>query len=123
MTGGEATERPRIGAYSFGRVEIDGRVYTSDVVILPTRVIGDWWRDEGHALTPGDLTDVLDALPDLLIIGQGAQGLMKVTDEALACLSEAGIKTICMPTARAVAIFNERSSQGDNVAAALHLTC
>ena len=123
MMGGGATSQPRIGAYSFGRVEVDGRAYTSDVVILPTRVIGDWWRDEGHALMPGDLTDVLDALPEVLVVGQGAQGLMKVTDEALACLSAAGIETVCMPTAQAVAIFNERSSQGDNVAAALHLTC
>jgi hypothetical protein len=123
MTGGEATGQPRIGAYSFGRVEIDGRTYTSDVVILPTRVRANWWRDEGHELRPGDLTDVLEASPEVLVVGQGAHGLMKVTDEALACLNQAGIETICMPTAQAVVVFNERARQGGNVAAALHLTC
>ncbi len=52
---------PRIGAYSFGHIEVDGRTYSSDVVILPSGVRGNWWRNEGHMLKPGDLSDVLEA--------------------------------------------------------------
>ncbi|MHC4696644.1 MAG: Mth938-like domain-containing protein [Planctomycetota bacterium] len=117
------TERPRIDAYSFGRIEIGGRTYTSDVVILPTEVRGKWRRDEGHTLKPGDLADVLEASPDVLIIGQGAQGCMKVTDETLACLEEANIEVVSTPTPRAVEVYSERLQRGDSVAAALHLTC
>ena len=114
---------PRIGSYSFGRVEIDGRAFTSDVIILPTGVRANWWRDEGHLLKPEDLTDVLKALPEVLVIGEGANGLMKVSGETHACLSDAGIEAICLPTAQAVEAYNERAALGEMVAAALHLTC
>lgn len=115
--------QPRIDAYSFGRIEVDGRTYTSDVVILPTGVKGDWWREEGHMLKPADLAEVLDASPDVLVVGQGAQACMKVAEETLVCLEQAGIKPVCAPTARAVEVYNERAQRGENVVAALHLTC
>ena len=96
---------PRIGSYSFGCIEIDGQTFTSDVIILPTGVKADWWRDE------------------VLVVGQGAHGLMKVADETHANLNQAGIETIWMPTAQAVEAYDERAARGDNVVAALHLTC
>lgn len=114
---------PRIGSYRFGQIEIDGQTYTTDVIILPAEVSGKWWRDEGHLVKPDDLTDVLEASPDVLVIGQGANGLMKIAPETLARLSEEGIEAVCLPTAPAVEAYNEKAAQGENVAAALHLTC
>jgi len=115
--------QPRIDTYSFGHIEIDGRTYNGDVVILPAGVRSDWWREEGHTLKPGDLTDVLEASPHVVVIGQGAHGLMNVTEETLTRLKQAGIEAVCVPTARAVEVYNERSQRGEKVAAALHLTC
>ncbi len=115
--------QPRIDTYSFGSIEINGRTYTADVIILPAGVRSDWWRNEGHTLKPGDLSDVLEASPHVVIIGQGAHGLMRVTEETLTCLTQAGIEPVCVPTARAVEVYNERSQRGEKVAAALHLTC
>lgn len=103
--------------------ERDGQKYTSDAIILPGGVRGNWWRKEGHALTPGDLTAVLEASAEVLVVGQGAHGLMKVTDEALACRTRAGIEAVCLPTGRAVEEYNRRCEQGQVVAAAWHLTC
>lgn len=36
-----------IAGYRFGRIDIDGRTYTSDVIITPERVIDSWWRQRG----------------------------------------------------------------------------
>jgi hypothetical protein len=116
-------ERPRIDSYEFGRIEIDGRAYTSDVIILPTGVEANWRRAEGHALAPSDLTVVLKAAPRVLVIGQGAYGQMRAPDETLRRLEEAGIEVACVPTAQAVEIYNARVACGEHVAAALHLTC
>lgn len=121
--GREISGQPRIGSYAFGRIEIDGRTYASDVIILPGGVRGNWWREQGHTLKPGDLSSVLEARPKILVVGQGAHGAMRVTDETLACLQEAGIEVVCLPTARAVEAYNERCRRGEVVAAALHLTC
>lgn len=117
------SDPPRLGTYSFGRIEIDDQPYDSDVIVLPGGVKDNWWREQGHTLKPGDLSVVLDAAPEVLVIGQGAQGRMKVTDEALASLYRAGIEVVCLPTAQAVEVYNERCRLGDVVAAALHLTC
>jgi hypothetical protein len=117
------TRPPKIDAYDFGRIEIDGQTYTSDVVILPAGVQSGWWREEGHVLKPGDVCAVLEAAPEVLVIGQGASGCMCVADETLACLKQSGIEAICALTGRAVHIYNERRERGAGVAAALHLTC
>ena len=37
----------------------------------------DWWRAEGHRLTLADLGDVLDELPERLVVGTGANGRMR----------------------------------------------
>ena len=117
------TEQPWIGSYEFGRIEVDGQTYTSDVIILPTGVKSSWWREEGHTLKPSDLSLVLEAAPKVLVVGLGAYGCMSVPDETLACLKRAGIEAVRAPTGRAVEIYNERCQQGGPVAAALHLTC
>ena len=51
---------PAIDGYSFGRVTIDGREETRDVIVLPERVVRGWWRKEGHGLVLEDLDEVLD---------------------------------------------------------------
>jgi hypothetical protein len=116
-------EPPRIGSYEFGRIEIDGQTYTSDVVILPGGAKADWWRTEGHTLAASDLAAVLAASPQVLVIGQGAHGQMRVPDETLRQLRQTGIEVICAPTDQAVGIYNARTAGGGDVAAALHLTC
>ncbi|MFH1539560.1 MAG: Mth938-like domain-containing protein [bacterium] len=113
----------RIDSYSFGRIVIDGRTYTSDVIILPDSVIGNWWRKSGHSLATDDLGDVFRHSPELLIVGQGASGIMDVPESTRKAIESKGIKVIAQPTDRAVQTYNEAAERGENVAAALHLTC
>ena len=67
----------RIEGYSFGRVLVDGEEHTKDVIVLPNRVVGGWWRRDGHSLVLEDLEEVLDELPERLILGTGAYGRMQ----------------------------------------------
>jgi hypothetical protein len=67
----------RLEGYRFGRVIVDGREETRDVIVLPSRVIRNWWRKDGHALVLDDLGDVVDELPELLVVGTGAAGQME----------------------------------------------
>jgi hypothetical protein len=113
---------PRVESYQFGRVVIDGKVYHKDVIILPDRVIGGWWRKEDHALHPGDLEAAFEAAPEVLIVGQGASGLMQVTEETRQALQAANIKLVALPTEEAIEAYNRLRAE-HAVAAALHLTC
>jgi hypothetical protein len=67
----------RIDHYEFGRIIIDGRHETKDLIILPDRVVRNWWRQDGHALVLDDLDEVLDELPSHLVVGTGADGRMR----------------------------------------------
>ena len=113
---------PRIDSYRFGHLVVDGQAYSKDVIILLGKIIANWWRKQGHALLPEDLEEVLAARPDLLVVGQGAQGRMRITEEARQSLEQAGIDLIAEPTERACETYNAQCEK-KVVAAALHLTC
>jgi hypothetical protein len=112
---------PVLQSYGFGRVTIDGREETRDVIVLPDRVVRDWWRMDGHRLVLDDLDDVLDELPERLVVGTGAYGQMRPDSGTLETLRARGIEVEVLPTGEAV----ERYAQLDprQTAAALHLTC
>jgi hypothetical protein len=113
---------PKIETYRFGHLVVDGQIHTKDLIILPDQVIGGWWRQEGHAVHPDDLATVLNADPEILIVGQGAYGRMHVTSEANQALLAARIELIAQPTKQACQTYNQMRAQR-RVAAALHLTC
>jgi hypothetical protein len=108
--------------YSFGSITIEGKTYTSDVIIYPDKVNSSWWRKQGHYLQPVDLEDVVNAKPDVVVIGTGAVGVMQVPEETIKFLESKGIEVHVAKTAQAVEIYNSISKDKKAVAA-LHLTC
>jgi hypothetical protein len=113
----------KIEEYSFGRIVIDGQTYTSDVIIHPGRVDDKWWRKEGHNLADADLDSVWPEAPEILVVGTGSPGLMKVDPSVEQRCKRERIELIALPTAEAVAAFNRLSAENKKAAAALHLTC
>ena len=107
--------------YGFGRVTVDGREETRDIIVLPERIVRGWWRKEGHGLVLEDLDEVLDELPERLLVGTGAYGRMRPDPGALATLRARGIEVEVLPTADAVLRY--RQLDPHKTAAALHLTC
>lgn len=112
----------RIEHYRFGKITIQGKEYTSDVIIYPDRVDASWWRKEGHYLQKPDLTDIVAAKPELLIVGTGAHGVMTVPESTIAFLESHNIAVLVERTDKAVELFNNQPT-GKKVIAALHLTC
>jgi hypothetical protein len=73
----------RIDQYEFGRIVVDGREETRDLIILPGRVVRNWWRRDGHALVLDDLAEALDELTSHLVMGTGAAGRMRPDPQAI----------------------------------------
>ena len=113
----------KIRDYAFGRIDIDGTVYTSDVIVYPEYVQAHWRRKEGHSLSVDDLADVLRDPPQVLVIGTGYYGVMRVPVATLEALRTRGIEPRVMKTGEAVAELNRLQREAARVAAALHLTC
>jgi hypothetical protein len=111
-----------IDSYDFGEIVIDGKRYTSDVIIYPDRVKDQWWRKEGHQLCVEDLEESLAINPDVIVVGTGDPGVMRVLPETDKLINSKGIKLIVQPTRNACQTYNQLSST-QNVVALLHLTC
>ncbi len=113
---------PQIEEYRFGAIVVGGQSYDRDLIILPDGVFSGWWRREGHKLRARDLDPILQARPEVLVVGQGAYGRLSVSAKAERTLEEAGIELIAEPTTQAVETYN-RLREERRAAAALHLTC
>jgi hypothetical protein len=111
----------RLEDYRFGRLAVDGQEHTRDVIVLPERVVAGWWRREGHSLAIEDLDEVIDELPERLVVGVGAHGRLRPERAVIAELGRRGVEVECLPTAAAVRRYGELDER--RTAAALHLTC
>ena len=109
--------------YRFGRIVIDGKSYTSDVIVFPDRVKDGWWRNEGHELCPADLWEVVQEKPEVLVVGIGQSGLMRELPKTEEYLEQQDIKLKVERTAEACQTFNRLRRSEEKVVAALHLTC
>lgn len=109
--------------YNFGTVVINGKCYTDDVIVFLDRVKDKWWRKEGHRLAVEDLQEVLEVKPQIVVVGTGYSGLMKVPIEVKEHLNKRGIKLVIERTGDATKTFNKLTKSGKKVVAALHLTC
>jgi hypothetical protein len=112
---------PSLTGYRFGRIVLDGEEVSGDLIVLPDRVVRNWWRLDGHALVLDDLEDVLDELPARLVVGTGHDGRMRPDPRALEALRGRGIEVDVLRTDEAVRRYGELDPM--STAAALHLTC
>ena len=112
----------KIDFYEFGRAVVEGREYTRDLIIHPDRVDDSWWRREGHQLHVEDLKQAVEGSPEVLVVGTGYYGFMKISRETEDFLEKKGVKLIAQKTGEAVRIYNELAPRA-RVVAALHLTC
>ena len=111
-----------IGSYDFGQITIEGKRYNSDLIIFPDKVQAGWWRKEGHRLQIDDLREVLEAKPEVLVVGTGYYGAMTVPDETRKQVESKGIELIVQKTAEACKTFKQLK-ESKKVIAAFHLTC
>jgi hypothetical protein len=127
MTGASGDRRlrvdpMRIEQFRFGEIIIGGRRYTDDLLVLRNRVQSPWWRKRGHRLQVADLREVLLEEPEVLIVGTGAQGCMKITPEVVRHTRDADIELLEFDTRTACQTYNHLLGKR-RVVAALHLTC
>ncbi len=113
----------KIESYKFGHITVDGQSFTNDVIIFNDKIIDSWWRKQGHKLAYEDLDRALqENKPDIVIIGTGKFGVMKVPEKVRQKLESQGYEVRIEKTDTAVDMFNNQVDR-NKVGAALHLTC
>ncbi len=124
-----------IEEYQFGEIIINGKKYTHDIEIRVRKnpsqkyefEVLDWWRKEGHIIDIDDIKQCLEINPQIIIIGTGAYGVAKITQELKEFLEKKKIKLISDHTGEAVKTFNILLERKEEEIGAMvgffHLTC
>ncbi len=116
-----------MSGYRFGEVTIGRRSYSHDVYILVDGTVKrrkkSIAREEyhtAHALGPKELERVCRGGPEVLFVGTGETGAVKLNEEALRYLSQRSIDCKALPTPEAIEAYNK---SGKRKAALIHVTC
>jgi hypothetical protein len=113
--------------YEFGKIKINGKQYKNDIIILPDKIIPNWWRKKGHHLQKQDLEEIWKAGQEgkinTLIIGTGAEGMMSIDEKVNEKAEQLGINIIAKKSKKACELYNKQRKQDKNIALAIHLTC
>ena len=112
-----------ITAFSFGRITVDGTIYSHDIKIVQGQVVSEWWRKSGHRVDIEDITDILQAKPDTLVLGKGDPGLMKSSRLLREYLETHSVELIEKKTSEAIRVFNTLVQEDRRVAAGFHVGC
>ena len=113
---------PQITNYQFGRIEIDGRWIHADLIIFPDgRLKENWRRDQGHLLEYSDILPLINAGPDIIIVGTGAYGRMDMDSRLISQLSD--IELVALASLQAVTEYRNAIKRPGSVGACFHLTC
>ncbi|MEM2021230.1 MAG: Mth938-like domain-containing protein [Zestosphaera sp.] len=115
--------QPLIDHYEFGGIIINGIEYDHDLVVTPEGLLKDWWRIEGHRLQLADVRDFLNVRADLVVIGTGYDGMMRVDDEVIESFKRSGLEVYVARSRQAVKRYNDEVSMGRRVLLLIHLTC
>jgi hypothetical protein len=109
--------------FSFGKIVVNGKTYVDDIKIVRGQVISGWWRKSGHRVDVEDVADILEARPEVLVIGKGSPGLMKTSGPLREELATHHIVLIEKKTSKAIEVFNKFFREGKKVAAGIHVSC
>ena len=112
-----------ISEFSFGRIVVEGQICNNDIKIIQGKLQPDWWRKSGHSVEIEDVQDILDSGSQILVIGSGQPGYMKITESLRRHLENNNIHLIEEPTAKAIDSFNRLFSEGKPVAGGFHVGC
>ena len=112
-----------IDHYQFGKIIINGKSYSSDVIVFGDIVRDEWWRNQGHELCISDIKDAIDEFdPTVVVVGTGKFGMMKILPETESFLESRSIRLIAQKTGKAWKTFNSLANS-EKVLGAFHLTC
>jgi len=67
-----------INSCSFGSITIGNKKINKDLIIYSNHINSNWLRKTGNFLIEADITEIINYKPEVLVIGTGASGLIKL---------------------------------------------
>ena len=109
-----------IDSTGFGRIVIDGKK-CNDVLIVNNEILERDWGSGSHRISTGEAEKLLVDSPDVIIVGTGQAGVLKVDNNIIEKLRK-NAELLILKTPEIVKRFNELSKD-KKVNALIHTTC
>ncbi len=111
-----------IDSSSFGKIVVDGKAY-EDVKIGRDGNAKPWHYIEHHTVLADDILELVEGI-EVLVVGIGTSGYVRVDDSVKKLADENKIKLVIENTADACKSYNEQlKKRPGKVAAIFHSTC
>lgn len=111
----------------FGSITIDGRTYNHDVAIglsghvrKRRKKLSKEMYGTSHLISEAEARDIFEKGSDLLVVGSGQSGNVRLSPEAEAYLAGKACRVLLQPTQEAIKSFNR--AHGRKIAL-MHVTC
>ncbi len=111
----------KINGTKFGEITINGKPYDSDMTVFWDGKLS--YRTKEHTFEVGELLTVMRPGPEIIVIGTGDEGVLRIAPEVNQIAEQKGIKIYAEKTLKATELFNAFSDQGKKVAGVFHVTC
>jgi hypothetical protein len=117
---------PKIEEFRFGTIVVGGKTYTHDILILSDGTVKH--REDvflnfvNHIVKRGEITELLKAYPEVIIIGTGTDAKVKLSFDIERLVTELKADLIALPSPQAVERYNQLVDKGKQVAALIHIT-
>lgn len=107
---------PPIQEFEYGRVVIDNKSYSRDVVIRTDGSVVEWTRKNEHEISVADIEDALKDKPATVIIGRGTIGELVLQPETLDWLEGSEIEVVSYKTEKAIETYRHLTGKQSMVA-------
>lgn len=111
----------KIDDTKFGEITVNGKPYDSDMTVFWTGKVS--YRAKEHTLEVGELLAALRPGPEVVVVGTGQEGAIRIAPEVNQIAEQKGITMYAEKTPKAVKLFNAFSDQGKKVVGIFHVTC
>lgn len=108
-----------INSTSFGSITIDNKTYNHDILIFVDKTIQE--RKRSHEFTLEEFNTIRKGNPQILLIGTGQYGILKIDEKVIKTAKEKNIELVYNKTPIIIKKFNELKDK--KIAAAFHTTC
>jgi len=117
----------RIERSEFGNITIDGQTYPHDVIISLAGKIKKRKKKlskkeygTSHIISKAEAKSIFEKGCDLLVVGTGQEGQVRLSAEASQYLAKKGCAVVLQPTQEAIRRFNQSTAKKIGL---IHVTC
>lgn len=116
----ELSSRLVIRRVSASVIVVNDKEHSTSIALTPEELLGEWPATPVAELDEGHFESVLEAVPEIVLIGTGPTNIFPPRELTFA-FARKGIGLEVMDTAAAARTFNVLANEGRKVAAVLYL--